>query len=58
MGEKDSIKIVAFSCVKASKSKDYEDGHAATAFANLKKKYQPSMAVSLMNIEMSIKKPN
>ena len=32
---------VAFSCVKGSKSKDYEDGHAATAFASLKKKYQP-----------------
>ena len=44
---------VAFGLVRASKSKEFEDGNASVAYHYLKKKYQPSTSVALMKIESS-----
>lgn len=42
-----------FGLVRASKSKEFENGNAAVAYHKLKKKYKPSTSVALMKIEGS-----
>jgi hypothetical protein len=42
---------IAFRIVKSFKTKDYEDGHAGLAWENLKKKYDPVYAPSLVKAE-------
>jgi hypothetical protein len=41
---------VAFNIVKRSKSKDYPDGNASTAWEGLKRKYAPKTAPSLSKL--------
>jgi hypothetical protein len=42
---------IAFGIVKSCKSKEFEDGNAALAWENLKKKYDPLSAPSLVKTE-------
>jgi hypothetical protein len=42
---------IAFGIVKSCKTKDYGDGHADLAWENLKKKYDPVSAPSLVKTE-------
>ena len=42
---------IAFSVVKGTKNEEYQDGNALVAYINLKRKYQPSTAITLMKLE-------
>ena len=44
---------VVFNLVRASKSEDYPDGHAATAWKNLERKFQPKTTPSITKLHKS-----
>ena len=46
---------MAFSIVKGCKAKDYEDGNAAMAWEQLKKRYQPTSAPSSVKLESAFR---